>query len=73
MSLVSVSTNGALMCAAVGASSMGELSCVLFVLSEEEVRRGGSSDISHTIVLARIKRDDEEILAIIMAAMDIIK
>ena len=43
------------------------------VIIVDDVVRGGSSDPAHTIILSRIKREDDEILAIIMASVDLIE
>lgn len=73
MRTLSISTMGELKRAPISASSMGELILVRIIPPVDTVRRGGSSEVSHTILLARIKREDEEILAIIMSSMDLLE
>jgi len=51
-------------------TSIGELALAFIAI---DVRRGGSSGESHQVILARIKREDEEILAIIMSSVDLLE
>ena len=39
----------------------------------EDVVRGGSSQASPAVILARLRREDDEILAIIMASVDLLE
>jgi len=71
MSPLSVSSMGELKRSPLSIGSRGELTLVTLV-PVDDIRRGGSSGLK-LMELQRINREDEEILAIIMASLDLLE
>jgi len=75
ISPLAIATHGLLNSPLSVAAIRGHLVIEVIIPPEDDVRRGGSSDLplAHTVVLARIQREDNEILAIIMASVDLLE